>query len=155
MQVINTLDSTYVHVVEQNGSPTGYNTYPRSEAECYLTARSASGPSCGSGMYGPYCGTDGVFGAADTLYWCLDGKVKNSTVCTSNGEGFCETMPTGTYDRCVSGSCAGKPDGYFCGDDGIGGPANALFFCSGGKITSSKACASGCTIVPGANDVCA
>jgi hypothetical protein len=36
--VIDSYDGTYVYVVEQNGSPTGTNTYPASEAACFLTA---------------------------------------------------------------------------------------------------------------------
>lgn len=157
MAVIREISSTTVGVIEQNNSPTGYNSYPRTEAACFLTAGATpTGPACSGTMYGPYCGSDEIIdGRADTLYWCRDGAVLNSTVCTNSaGDGFCETMPSGTYDRCVPGSCAGKVDGYFCGNDGLGGAANGLYFCSGGKITSAVDCPLGCEIRAGENDIC-
>ena len=52
--------------------------------------------------------------------------------------------------------CSGVPDGWYCGGDMIsGGNANTLYFCSGGQMTSSKACSNGaCAVVPSANDKC-
>lgn len=53
-------------------------------------------------------------------------------------------------------SCAGLPDGWFCGDDGIaGGNPNSIYFCSGGEITQTEACGFTCVTMPhGQNDQC-
>src|SRR5205807_3496334 len=48
--------------------------------------------------------------------------------------------------------------GDYCGNDGVGGPANVLYHCTaaGQPPASSQACARGCSVQPaGTNDVCA
>lgn len=47
------------------------------------------------------------------------------------------------------------PDGFYCGDDGVGGDPNTLYQCIGGVANIAIICPSGCqTNPPGQNDVC-
>ena len=43
--IVTSISGGYVHVIEQNASPTGTNSYATSEVYCYLTASTSSG-SC-------------------------------------------------------------------------------------------------------------
>lgn len=52
-------------------------------------------------------------------------------------------------------SCAGKPNGWYCGDDlTVNGVTNTLYLCSSGVVTQTKPCAFACAIVPGKDDIC-
>jgi len=150
--VIDTVSDTAADVVEQNASPNGRNSYTLSSAECFLTARKLppSGPSCNGLPNGWFCGNDGIGGSTNTNYFCDDGKITSTTACSF----ACVVVP-GSNDECSDkGSCSGLPDGWFCGDDKIGGDSNTLYFCSGGKADGAKYCTNGCQINPGANDSC-
>jgi len=149
--VIDTVTSTGADVVEQNGDPSGRNSYTLSSAYCFLTAgKPPSGPSCGSLPNGWFCGNDGVFGSTNTNYFCDDGKITQTTNC----DFACVIVP-GSNDQCSNtGSCSGLPDGWFCGNDKIGGESDVLYFCNGGKADGAKYCANGCQINPGVNDSC-
>lgn len=111
---------------------------------------SSSGASC-VGLSGDYCGTDYVGGSANTLYTCSGNQIVTSKTC-ANG---CVTNPNPAYnDTCAttppasssgSVSCAGLPDFDYCGSS-VGGDANTLYTCTGGRLTGSSPCASGCTV---------
>jgi len=55
-----------------------------------------------------------------------------------------------------SGSCQGMPNGYYCGNNGISGSPNTLYYCMNGAIQSQSACPQVCETFPqGYDDKCA
>jgi hypothetical protein len=65
-------------------------------------------------------------------------------------------MPSGTQDRCSSGSCSGL-NGLYCGSDDVNGDdVNGLYQCSNGSPVTATHCVNGCVVEPpGTNDHCA
>jgi len=137
-------------VVEQNSSPNGKNSYSTSGGvECYLTA--GGGSSCPNGGY--YCGNNGVSGSSNTLYYCSGKGGSQSTI----GCGFtCAAYPEGYDDTCVGGTCQGVGlNGYYCGNDNIGGDANTLYLCQNGAPNGARHCMNGCAVQSaGYDDYC-
>lgn len=150
--VITAVHSSTVDVIEQNSSPSGRNTYAKSDAGCFLTA--GGSPSAGScPNKGYYCGNDGLGKDANNLYYC---SAAGASPTLSKDCGFtCTIMPHGTDDKCGSGSCSSVKTGYYCGKDKIGGDANTLYLCKDSKPAGSKYCANGCvTASSGHDDYC-
>ncbi|CAN93828.1 hypothetical protein predicted by Glimmer/Critica [Sorangium cellulosum So ce56] len=104
------------------------------------------------------CGNDGINGDRDTLYYCSgQGATPSSPQRCQYG---CTIVP-GANDKCnppPAGTtltiCPYRS--YLCGNDGINGDRDTLYYCSGQGATPSspQRCQYGCTIVPGANDRC-
>jgi len=152
--VITAVSGGTVYVVEQNASPNGYNSYSTSQASCFLTASGSGGSSGGLACPGNgyYCGSDGVQGgSANTLYLCQNGRTVSHQACS----GACVVMPSYYSDQCASGSCAGVGNGFYCGNDEIGGQSNVLYDCSGGRIAWAGYCTYGCQVSgAGYSDYC-
>ena len=149
--VITGFSGNSVNVVEQNSSPTGRNTYSKSDVSCYLTA-GGSGSKCHAA--GWYCGNDGLGKDPNTLYYCesAGGAITKSTKC-----GFtCVTMPSGQNDKCsTSGTCSNVNTGYYCGNDKINGDKNTLYLCKSSKPSGAKYCSKGCHVASsGYDDYC-
>jgi len=149
--VIDSVSGNTINVLEQNSSPSGRNSYTFSQVSCFLTAGGGGG-LCSGLSDGTYCGNDGIHGGqANTLYTCSGGNVASTSTCKF----VCEVMPSGTADRCASGSCSGLENGYYCGNDQIGGDPNGLYQCQGGNGETCKYCTSGCQVSPpGQPDKC-
>lgn len=152
--VITSVGSSTVDVIEQNSSPTGTNTYSKSDAGCFLTASSSSG-SCHTTGY--YCGNDNLGLSANSLYYC-SGSGATPTLHTSCST-TCVTMPSGQDDKCdsSSSSCSSitASAGYYCGDDKINGNSNTLYYCLNSKLDGAVYCSSGCvTAQSGSDDYC-
>ena len=152
--VITSVGSSTVDVIEQNSSPTGKNTYSKSDAGCFLTASSSTG-SCHTTGY--YCGNDGLGLSANNLYYCSGSGASPAlhTSCSTT----CVTMPSGQDDKCdsASPSCSSitASAGYYCGNDKIGGNSNTLYYCSNSKLDGGIYCSSGCvTASSGSDDYC-
>jgi hypothetical protein len=123
--VISGFSGSSVNVVEQNSSPTGKNTYAKSDTICYLTTGSSSG-SCSH--LGYYCGDNGLGKNANTLYYCSGAGATPSTKTACSFT--CVTMPSGQDDKCsTSGTCSPVTTGYYCGGDKVKGDANTLYLC--------------------------
>ncbi len=124
--VISGFTSSSVNVVEQNSSPTGKNTYAKSDVECYLTYTGSGGGNCKN--LGYYCGNDGLGLDANNLYYCSGSGAKPAL--SSDCKFTCVIMPSGQDDKCSSsGSCSSVNTGYYCGSDKIGGDPNTLYYC--------------------------
>lgn len=149
--VITAVHSSTVDVIEQNSSPSGRNTYYKSDAGCFLTAGSSPSPSGSCPNKGYYCGNDKGLGKdANNLYYC---SAAGATPSLSKDCGFtCTIMPSGQDDKCGSGSCANVNTGYYCGSDKIGGDKNTLYLCKSSKPSGSKYCANGCVTASSGND---
>jgi surface antigen len=94
--VITAVHSSTVDVIEQNSSPTGKNTYNKSDAGCFLTAGHSSSGSCPH--LGYYCGNDGLGKDANTLYYCSgEGASPSVSKACANG---CVTAAKGSDDHC-------------------------------------------------------
>lgn len=65
--VTTAVHSNTVDVIEQNSSPSGKNTYAKSDAGCFLTAQKNSGKCHHLGYY---CGDDGLGKSPNNLYYC-------------------------------------------------------------------------------------
>jgi surface antigen len=145
--VITSVGSSTVDVLEQNSSPSGKNTYAKSDAGCFLTAGTSAG-SCSH--LGDYCGNDGLGYDANNLYYCSGSGAKPTlkTDCAFT----CVTMPSGSDDKCTSGSCSSVNTGYYCGGDKIGGDANTLYLCQGSQPSGAKYCPNGCVTAPSGTD---
>lgn len=104
---------------------------------------------------GDYCGADGVQGGdANTLYHCPGaGQAPTGSQPCANG---CTIQPQGVQDFCAQKlTCPSAGD--YCGNDGVGGPANILYHCmaKGQAPASSDSCAAGCIVMKqGVNDLC-
>lgn len=150
--VITAVYSSTVDVIEQNSSPSGRNTYSKSDAGCFLTAGGSGGGSCPNKGY--YCGNDKLGKDANNLYYCSAAGA-NPTLSTDCGF-TCSIMPSGYDDKCVSGTCSNVNTGYYCGSDKIGGDKNTLYLCQNSKPAGAKHCANGCvTAASGHDDYCA
>lgn len=150
--VITAVYSSTVDVIEQNSSPSGRNTYSKSDAACFLTAGGSAGGSCPNKGY--YCGNDKLGKDANNLYYCSAAGA-NPTLSTDCGF-TCSIMPSGYDDKCVSGTCSNVNTGYYCGSDKIGGDKNTLYLCQNSKPAGAKHCANGCvTAASGHDDYCA
>ena len=66
--VITAVHSSTVDVIEQNSSPSGKNTYAKSDAGCFLTAQKSNDGKCHH--LGYYCGDDGLGKSPNNLYYC-------------------------------------------------------------------------------------
>ncbi len=110
----------------------------------------ASAGSCRNGD-GLYCGSNGVPGDRNTLYRCSGGNISVVQTC-SNG---CQRMPAGINDQCAAGGSCPNGNGLYCGGNRVGGDPKTLYYCSGGTLSVSQNCASGCQVMPpGVNDHC-
>jgi len=114
------------------------------EAEAGHDAGADHYAPCGDLANGFYCADDGLHGfvgpAAD-LVQCQDGGVFKVTLC----DGGCLPLPAPFPDAC--NPCPGQPDGFYCGRDLPGFPAdNADFLieCQTSNVVQSVACANGC-----------
>ena len=109
--------------------------------------------TCSDDMTGWYCAGDEISGEPNSIYFC-DGSAGLATNVTACSEA-CEVVP-GSNDKCVTGACTGSMVGYYCGDDGIGGDPDGLYYCEDGAVTSATQCTNGCvTAAKGSNDYCA
>jgi len=149
--IISSISGSTLSVIEQNASPSGVNTYPESEAYCYLQYGSSTSSGCKNKGY--YCGGDGLNLSVDTLYYC---SAAGATPTVSKQCAFCVTMPSGQDDACsTSGSCSAVTTGYYCGSDKIGGNSNTLYYCKNGEPSGATYCSSGCyTASSGSDDYC-
>lgn len=99
---------------------------------------------CADLANGEYCATDGLHGYAgpsSNLVTCADGGIGKVTSC----DGGCLPLPAPFPDAC--NPCPGQPDGYYCGRNLPGFPAeNADFLiqCQSGNVVQSVACEHGC-----------
>jgi hypothetical protein len=99
---------------------------------------------CADLANGYYCADDGLHGysgPSSNLVECEDGGVGATSSC----DGGCLPLPAPFPDAC--NPCPGHPDGYYCGRDLAGFPAdNADFLiqCQSGSVVQSVACAHGC-----------
>lgn len=99
---------------------------------------------CADLANGQYCATDGLHGyagPASNLVTCADGGIGKVTSC----DGGCLPLPAPFPDAC--NPCPGQPDGYYCGRNLPGFPAeNADFLiqCQSGNVVQSVACEHGC-----------
>jgi hypothetical protein len=149
--VITAVHSSTVDVIEQNSSPSGRNTYAKSDAGCFLTAQGSSSGACSH--LGYYCGNDGLGKDANSLYYCSGAGA--SPVLHTDCSFTCAIMPHGQDDKCVSGSCSSVNTGYYCGSDKIGGSKEVLYLCKSSKPDGSKYCDNGChTATSGHDDYC-
>jgi hypothetical protein len=106
---------------------------------------------CPSGD-GLYCGSNGVPGDRNTLYRCSGGSLSVVQTC-ANG---CQRMPAGINDQCAAAGSCPYGNGLYCGGNRVSGDPNTLYYCSGGSLSVSQTCASGCQVMPpGVNDHCA
>jgi surface antigen len=151
--VITAVHSNTVDVIEQNSSPSGKNTYSKSDAGCFLTAQGSNSKGiCHHKGY--YCGDDGLQKNANKLYYCSgDGA---EAVVSESCDFTCVTMPSGQDDQCSkNGSCNKVNTGYYCGDDKIGGGSNNLYYCVNSEPKGAKRCENGCKTAPsGQDDYC-
>jgi len=147
--VVTSATASTVNVVEQNNAVSGKNSYPTSEAYCFLSAN-FTGPSCSSSMVGWYCGNDGVNGITNYRYYCDNGQVTNSQKCD-----VCEIVP-GSNDVCSTATCTSNMVGWYCGTDRVnGGDANGLYYCENSVATTATHCTNGCVTAPsGESDYC-
>eukprot|EP01094_Clydonella_sp_ATCC50884_P024306 TRINITY_DN6058_c0_g1_i1.p1 TRINITY_DN6058_c0_g1~~TRINITY_DN6058_c0_g1_i1.p1 ORF type:complete len:314 (-),score=63.02 TRINITY_DN6058_c0_g1_i1:220-1140(-) len=82
-----------------------------------------------------------------------DGSGKNAY---SYSSGYCYITAGGGTNNGGGVSCAGKSNGYYCGDNGLGGDARTLYLCMNGQVSASSACSSACVHWPaGYDDTCA
>mgnify|MGYP003386677078 FL=1 len=149
--VITAVHSSTVDVIEQNSSPSGKNTYAKSDAGCFLTAQ---GVKAGCHHKGYYCGDDGLGKNANKLYYCSgDGA---DPVLSEACAFTCVTEPSGQDDQCSkNGSCSAVNTGYYCGDDKIDGGASNLYYCVNSAPQGAKKCENGCKTAPsGQDDYC-
>jgi surface antigen len=155
--VITAVHSSTVDVIEQNSSPSGRNTYSKSDAGCFLTAGKAPAPSTGSCPHlGYYCGNDGLGKNANKLYYCSG---EGATPSVKQDCSFtCVIEPKGSDDKCDTSSgatCSAVKTGNYCGNDKIGGNKNILYRCEESKPAGAKYCSNGCHVASsGSNDYC-
>jgi len=104
-------------------------------------------PSCVAGR--SYCGGDHVIGTKDTLYRCLgDAGVELVSKCANGCVGDAAGSACALPSPCVVGSS-------YCGGDKLDGDPDVLYRCeSAGPHTIVEACAKGCVVSPGNDDVC-
>lgn len=82
-----------------------------------------------------------------------DGSGKNTY---SYGSGYCYITAGGGVAPTGGASCAGQANGYYCGDNGLGGDENTLYLCMNQQVSASSACSSVCVHWPsGHDDTCA
>ena len=150
--VITKVHTNTVDVIEQNSSPSGKNTYSKSDAGCFLTAQ----PDVPKGICthkGYYCG-DGLQKKSNNLYYCSGSGAE--AVVSEKCAFTCLTEPSGRDDQCAkNGSCAAVNTGYYCGGDKIGGNEKSLFYCKDSAPHGAVKCENGCkTAASGKDDHC-
>ena len=96
--VITSISGGQIHVIEQNSSPSGKNSYStNSNIKCYLHADKNHGGCPNAGWY---CGNDGLGKNANVNYFCSKsgGDITKQDKCGKT----CVTMPKGNNDKCSS-----------------------------------------------------
>ena len=97
------------------------------------------------------CGTARNGGDPNTLYDCVGSHLQSQQACPSG----CQVQAVGTPDRCVSTTPPPSIDpcakanlgtGYNCGTSSNGGDPDTLYYCVSSRLSSSRACALGCSI---------
>ncbi len=112
-------------------------------------------PSCPNGN-GLFCGSDGIGGAANTLYCCSGGTPKVAALCA----GGCTTKAAGIDDQCAMSSCPSSGAGLYCAGNGLPGCPNSLYRCAidaqgNVEVTLAQRCVNGCKANgAGVNDAC-
>jgi surface antigen len=151
--VITAVHSSKVDVIEQNSSPSGKNTYAKSDAACFLTAQENL-PEGICSHKGYYCGDDGLQKSANNLFYCADKGAE--AVLSEKCEHTCVTEPSGQDDQCAKdGTCEKVITGYYCGDDKVDGDKNNLYYCKDSHMHGAVKCENGCKIAPsGQDDYC-
>lgn len=147
--VITAVHDSTVDVIEQNSSPSGKNTYAKSDAGCFLTAGGGGGGACSNKGY--YCGNDGLGKSANNLYYCSGAGAEPTlhTDCSFT----CITMPKGQDDKCGnSGTCSKVNTGYYCGNDKISGDSKVLYLCKSSAPAGAKYCSNGCHVASSGHD---
>ena len=71
----------------------------------------------------------------------------------SYSQGYC--FLTANQTTTGGANCNGKPDGTYCGNNGVNGSPNVLYYCTRGVVTSQTTCPQVCESFPqGYNDKC-
>ena len=104
--------------------------------------------ACDAGGF--YCGGDRLAGDPQTLYQCNAGGVPIARGRCADG---CVVRPTDD-DACRASAGTCSDGGQYCGGDKLDGDPQSLYVCDHGVGTARVACADGCVVRPGNDDVC-
>jgi hypothetical protein len=103
---------------------------------------------CNAGAF--YCGGDMLAGDPQTLYQCNAGGVPLARGRCAYG---CLVRP-GKDDVCRGGGGTCRDGSTYCGGDKLDGDPGSLYVCMAGAATAPRACAGGCVVRAGDDDVC-
>jgi hypothetical protein len=141
----------------------GWDAAGAGEAICRNGPSSSPNPCVSAPSHAAFCGSDTRYGFTaqavssqpNTLFHCDHFGVDNTVACPNgcalgNGpaDDFCSPQPPPPQLHCPT-------DGFYCGNDGVGGDANTLYQCTGGVADIAIICPNGCqSNPPGVNDQC-